>query len=643
MTIAFNTQWTPAMIMELEEQFYDYLQYLKIVSKDEEDEIPLIPFRAQQMFLDSVFEGMETDIHDFTVLKARQLGISTVSLALDLFWLQRFPGLRGALITDTTDNAVVFRETLIQYLNSLPPGFGATKAKDNATFLSLTNGSRLDYIVAGVKQSKGSGQKGRGKGLNFIHATECSSWGSPEGLKSIQASMSDKFPARLYIWESTARGFNIFHEMWETAKINDLSQKAIFIGWWAKDDYMIPRGTELFNRYGAMALTDTERTTAKIVWEKYGHQITDEQWAWYRWKSSPEAYDDSDDEETDDGLIAEGEEDTALFRQEYPSYEEEAFRLTAASFFDSDDLTQAMVTAKSTPFKAYIYRLGEDFFETKIAPVPAHLYRSAQLKVWAEPDPTGVYVIGADPAFGSSDEADRSVAQVFRCYADGLEQVAEFVSTAVQTYQFAWVLMQLGGIYSARLLLEITGPGGAVYSEFRNVKQILQSGQYESTPGAEGLANIVGCVKQYLYRRTDSMASNTSAIHWKTNLTNKAEIYNQFRDKFQTKKLRIYSTECLKEMEKIIQEGLTIKGDGSSKDDRPMAVALATRCWSDWERAGLIMAGRTREVEFAKQQIDAEDLQKSFSEDLVANFFDKQKRDRYKMMMEAKRGKRFRW
>jgi hypothetical protein len=235
------------------------------------------------------------------------------------------------------------------------------------------------------------------------------------------------------------------------------------------------------------------------------------------------------------------------------------------------------------------------------------------------------------------------VAQVFRCYADGCDQVAEFTSNIVNTNQFAWVLLQLGGLYGARILLEITGPGGAVYSEFRNVKQLLASGAFAMEPGAEGLMNIVGCAKQYLYRRTDSLAAGSSTLHWKTNLTNKAEIYNQLRDKFQTKKLKLNSVECLKEMEKIVQEGLSINGDGSSKDDRPMAAALALRCWNDSERSALIANGRLRKVELTKTTISSDDLQKDFSEDLVASFFDRTERERIRAAIEARRGKRWRW
>jgi hypothetical protein len=85
---------------------------------------------------------------------------------------------------------------------------------------------------------------------------------------------------------------------------------------------------------------------------------------------------------------------------------------------------------------------------------------------------TAYYVIGADPAYGSSDWADRFCIQVYRVYADGLEQVATFATSELNTYQFAWVIAHLAGAYkNSTLNLEVNGPGQAVINELRNLKR----------------------------------------------------------------------------------------------------------------------------------------------------------------------------
>ena len=86
----------PEMVPELREMFYDFLTKITIDSK-ELGSAPLDPYFGQRLFLDSVFDGLENDVHWFVVLKARQLGITTVSLALDIFWLSFSPAFRAVL------------------------------------------------------------------------------------------------------------------------------------------------------------------------------------------------------------------------------------------------------------------------------------------------------------------------------------------------------------------------------------------------------------------------------------------------------------------------------------------------------------------------------------------------------------------
>jgi hypothetical protein len=68
----------------------------------------LLLYRAQKRFLEEICDGLDRGVRHFLVLKARQLGISTVSLALDLLWLSVHPGTQGALITDDDGNREKF-------------------------------------------------------------------------------------------------------------------------------------------------------------------------------------------------------------------------------------------------------------------------------------------------------------------------------------------------------------------------------------------------------------------------------------------------------------------------------------------------------------------------------------------------------
>ena len=47
---------------------------------------------TQTYVMEEIAKGLENDIHFFVILKGRQLGITTVSLALDLYWQFTHPG-----------------------------------------------------------------------------------------------------------------------------------------------------------------------------------------------------------------------------------------------------------------------------------------------------------------------------------------------------------------------------------------------------------------------------------------------------------------------------------------------------------------------------------------------------------------------
>lgn len=625
-----ESDFRPEMVPQLREMFYDYMRHIIIDSK-EIGSAPLEPYFGQRLFLDSVFDGLENDIHWFVILKARQLGITTVSLALDIFWLSFFPGLQGGLVTDTEPNKDKLRILIDRILKALPRSHSIPVDRHNRSNLVFANGSTLDYLVAGTRKNGGLG---RSRAFNFLHATECSSWGDQEGLESLQKSLAAKFPARMYVFESTARGYNMFHNMWEEAKEDYLTKKGIFIGWWAKEDYSFQphrsfKERELFERYGTEKPNQEEQELIDIVMKNYGYEVTMEQLAWYRHEKNPSGEAD---------LIAENS--GSIIEQEMPWHEEQAFMLTGQSFFSLPMLNEASKTAIKTMFKGYRYHLGEEFLATSIEQV--RTARLAQLKVWEDPDPAGTYVIGADPAYGSSDEADRYCVQIFRVYADGMDQVAEFISPTIRTYQFTWIVAHLAGIYSnARLLLELNGPGEAVMTEFRNLQTQLQTGMIVPKSEDQSIKNIFFGVRSYLYHRADSLGSG-AALHWKTTLSNKLVIYNQFRDGFSMGQIRIRSMECLEEMKKIVQDGMSIQGEGSSKDDRPMACALATRAWIDGERKALQAKGMTREAAANAKDMSHVDMNKIFTSNLIADFLNRQRMQREYAARQTRRNDR-RW
>jgi hypothetical protein len=202
--------------------------------------------------------------------------------------------------------------------------------------------------------------------------------------------------------------------------------------------------------------------------------------------------------------------------------------------------------------------------------------------MWERPVPGAKYVIGADPAYGSSPEADRSVITVYRCYADCIEQVAEYASAETSTKQCAWVIAYLGGLYKDVMVnLEINGPGISVDEEIQSLKQNTSSLAAVNNPLFH---NCLGNMRDFFYKRTDSMGGGL-VRHWKTTNDTKWGMLNRYKDLFEQGKVKINSLHCLEEMRKIvISEGMVIEASGRNKDDRVIATGLAITAWDRWRR-----------------------------------------------------------
>ena len=549
-------------------QFYKFCQQLKIESK-EQGMITLgdTLLGSQTYVMDEVAKGLDDGIHFFIVLKGRQLGITTISLALDLYWHFLHPGMQGTLTTDTEENREQFRSTLQNYMDGLPREYKIPLLSHNRNQLVLKNRSRLFYQVAGLR-AKGS--LGRGKGITFLHGTETSSWGDEEGLASLLASLAETNPLRYYMFESTARGFNMFHDMWTTAK-KAKTQKAIFCGWWRNQFYSADPNSNIYKVYWDGKLNSEEKEWTREIKKIYNYEINSRQIAWWRWK------------------MYEGLKDESLMYQEFPPTEDYAFIMTGTSLFSTARCTDAAKDAKKLTPDMYRFVFGANFEDTVLKPSTDRL---ATLLIWEEPKANGYYAIGADPAYGSSDWADRFCIQVYRCYADGMDQVAEFATAELNTYQFAWVICYLAGAYkNSTLNLEVNGPGQAVINEIRNLKRYATS---LGDQKGKDLYAVLAHMQNYIWRRNDSLGGYSNAMGWVTTSSSKERMLSYMKDFFERGMMNIYSMDCLEEMKSVVREGGTIAAMGRNKDDRVIAAALATAAFAEQVQPRLIQQRVTR-------------------------------------------------
>lgn len=554
------------------ERFLKFVSKLSVQTKDY-GLVELQLLGSQLYALDEMVKGMEEGVTTFVFLKARQLGISTLFLALDLFMAFEHEGLLGIFATHDEGSRDQFRNQIDVFMTTLPPSYKVNYETNNRLMLVLKNSSMFRYLVAGTRTT--TNKLGRSGGCNFLHATEVAFWGSADDIKALGQTLSELYLHRMYIYESTANGFNHFYDMWEIAKESP-AQKAIFIGWWRDERNEFSANHPLYLKYMPKGtktpITPLERKRVREVKRQYGYDITAGQLAWYRFHL-----------ETKCGG------DQSAMDQEMPWTEEDAFIATGSTFFPANILTEQLRSAKKSLCMPMIIRLTERFEETRL--VSCNIEK-ADLKIWSKPVPGGKYVLGADPSHGISGDSDNASISIFRCYADGIEQVAEYASPTCAPFQFAWTLAFLCGLYKdVYYVLEMNGPGVAARDEMVQLRQKLAT----FAPGADDdFRNCLRHMKDFLYRRADSMASNV-LLQWQTTPNTRDQLLHKFRIGMETDRVQIKSLFALEEARFMVMEQDGYIGAPPSKhDDRVFAGAMAYWGWDKGVRGAMQAAGLTR-------------------------------------------------
>jgi hypothetical protein len=572
--------------------FEEFVGDLRISSKETTSQdgkgVPLVLWESQLRFLREVAEGLDQGQKVFKCLKSRQLGVTTVSLAVDLFWAAMHPGITMALVTENEANRDKNRTVLKQYVNSFPEGYFGESFKivaDNRQMMKFSNGSRFDFKVAGTKD-KGTSW-GEGEGYAACHLTELASYGSADGLKSFEESFAQNNPDSIFLYESTAKGHNMWHDSWQGGFKDPHRQRSFFIGWWASGTNCIEQSDPRFPLFGTDKPDKEEREKIKLVKDLYNFEVSREQLAWYRYR------------------VHAGEADGGMLDQNQPWTARDAFIMSGQSFFPVRQVHKDRQIiedgGEDYGYLAYRYEFGNTFFDLQMVPLgDDEDAEDIELRVWEEPVAQGKYVIGCDPAYGRNDHKDQIAIQVFRCYADRLVQVAEYATYQVEVKYAAWVLAHLAGAYSDCIVnVELGGGGRIIMHEWEHLKMMINSEMSANQPNRAEWEDALSNARWYLFTRPDSM-SGGYAFNFETTWRTKQELMHGMRGSYVTRELMVRSIPLLAEMMNVVQDGSTIgapeSSDPNHKDDRVFATAFAHRAWVNWRRPEMMMANQTWQV-----------------------------------------------
>lgn len=265
---------------------------------------PFVLNAAQRDFVARYEKQMrETGRARFIILKARQMGISTLIEALAYWYTTRNKGVKTLVLTHLDQQTQELFEITKRYHDNCWDAFKPKATRDSA---SLINFSGIDSAFRTA--TSGSRNAGHGSTVQILHWSEVSRSRNQDDMIAgvLQAIPNGK--GSMIFLESTANGFgDYFHETWEAAVRGENEYEPVFYPWFMMPEYVVdPTGKEF---------SAEEREYQQL------HGLTDGQLAWRQ--SKIRSFKGSETRRL------------ALFKEQYPATPLEAFQSANESFIEA--------------------------------------------------------------------------------------------------------------------------------------------------------------------------------------------------------------------------------------------------------------------------------------------------------------------
>lgn len=457
------------------------------------------------------------------VLKARQMGLSTVTQGINFTLAMNFDNYQALTVAHDDDTSLSLLRKCHTYWAEYPFRDFYTTRNDKENVLSWQHGSRLEIATAGNRKA------GRGKTVRALHLSELAFYPDAKKLCLGLLQTVPNSDHTIIIGESTANGIgDYYYTQWEAACAGDTDYEPIFYPWYSYHDYRYSLTHQTREIPAIFNLDEEERVLRAIG-------VDDDQLAWRRWAIA---------------TLCGG--DILQFHQEYPATPEEAFVSTGHNVFPLDALQRIY-----QPILPEVGRLIRDGDSVKFLNDP-----TGPLKVYRHPARDrdwGQYQVGADPT--RTTDGDYAVGQVISRRT--MEQVAVF-RRRMDPRNFGEEMFKLALYYNtAQLAVEKQGPGqltiGALLG--MNYPNMWMHSKIDKTPG-----NIV----------EDNWG-------WQTTVQGKEVAIGQLIalvvDGFNPASfgLIIHDPDTFREMKNYVKlpDGTYGNADGETHDDTVMGLAIA--------------------------------------------------------------------
>lgn len=356
----------------------EYIEnFLMIRTKDGELK-HLILNKPQLKYYQAVKEASEQGIPlRFIILKARQMGFSTMTEALIFYFTVFRFNVKSLIVAHDNDSTknIFFMSKL--FYDMLPLNLKPMTKYKNVRELTFENPSQDDRVKAAnpgllsaIKvQTAGKESVGRGDTFNSVHASEYSFW--PGDKANILLGILNSVPnnsSSFVVIESTANGYDDFHKLWEDAVNGRSGFIPLFFAWFEDPEYRMD--------YDGSPLSVEE----KDLMARYNLDVNQIQWR--RWCIKTNCGNDLN-----------------TFRQEYPSCPEEAFILTGNPVFDNEKVLSRLQDVPKGELGSFDYL----YDGSSIRAISWQDDSKGYIRIYQKPDKLTPYVISGDTAGEGSD------------------------------------------------------------------------------------------------------------------------------------------------------------------------------------------------------------------------------------------------
>lgn len=280
----------------------DFLYWLKnycyIKSKNAEL-IKVKPTFVQELFLQRVSSEEYRAIAEksgdgilLATLKARQLGISTISECVIAHRIIFYGSIAALIASDVDDHTINLYEMVARILDNLPwfmiPRSSDPKKdyKSKNQMISFYDQDSIIRFGSGKNMQGGKNQEkgsiGTGQTLHLTHISEFALWSNAEQIYDSLMPAVPMSAKTFMVIESTAKGRgNEWHKTWERAKRGLGRLKPVFFPYYTDpNDYRLPAPTNWVPLDHTSAHATRVKATSHI-WVGKTIELTKDQMFWY--------------------------------------------------------------------------------------------------------------------------------------------------------------------------------------------------------------------------------------------------------------------------------------------------------------------------------------------------------------------------